>query len=57
MIPVFTAISADNCCLLSGLGFTQQEFGYSGLLLALGVAAGSVINRVLLKRGWHSPLK
>ncbi|MBT0367720.1 multidrug effflux MFS transporter [Morganella morganii subsp. morganii] len=38
----------------SGLGFTQQEFGYSGLLLALGVAAGSVINRVLLKHGWHS---
>lgn len=35
-------------------GLTQQEFGYSGLLLALGVAAGSLINRRLLKRGWHT---
>ncbi|EPW8574534.1 multidrug effflux MFS transporter [Morganella morganii] len=38
----------------SELGLTQQEFGYSGLLLALGVAAGSLINRRLLKRGWHT---
>ncbi|MBA5806360.1 multidrug effflux MFS transporter [Morganella morganii] len=38
----------------SELGLTQQEFGYSGLLLALGVAAGSLINRRLLKHGWHT---
>lgn len=36
------------------LGFTQQQFGYSGLLLAAGVALGSSLNRWLLSKLWKN---
>ncbi|MEG0278920.1 MAG: multidrug effflux MFS transporter [Morganella sp. (in: enterobacteria)] len=52
-ISLFSYYQLAPFCF-SKQGFTQQEFGYSGLLMAAGVAIGSATNRILLTRGWHS---
>ena len=56
-------IALFNVCLFSyyqlapfnfeKLGLSSEAFGYSGLLLALGVGAGSWINKYLLQQGWN----
>lgn len=40
--------------LFAGLGLNASEFGYSGLVLALGTLIGSLLNKRLLGRGWQS---
>lgn len=55
-------IAFFNICLFSyyqlapfhfaELGLSPQMFGYSGLLLALGVCLGSWVNKYLLQQGW-----
>lgn len=52
-ISLFSYYQLAPFCF-SKQGFTQQEFSYSGLLMAAGVAVGSATNRILLTRGWHS---
>ncbi|WP_036768445.1 MFS transporter [Photorhabdus australis] len=37
------------------LGLSSEMFGYTGLLLALGVGIGSWLNKFLLKKEWNSP--
>ena len=34
-------------------GFTSTEFGYSGFVLALGTFSGAMINKYLIKKGYH----
>lgn len=40
--------------LFAGLGLNASEFGYSGLVLALGTLIGSLLNKRLLGKGWQS---
>ncbi|RTZ18013.1 MFS transporter [Vibrio aquaticus] len=40
--------------VFESMGFNSQQFGYSGVVLAAGTFVGSVINKSLLKRQWHS---
>ncbi|WP_265458298.1 multidrug effflux MFS transporter [Aeromonas salmonicida] len=40
--------------LFAGLGLSASEFGYSGLVLALGTLIGSLLNKRLLGKGWQS---
>ncbi len=57
-------IAIFNVCLFSyyqlapfrfeQLGLSSAAFGYSGLLLAMGVGIGSWLNKNLLQRGWAS---
>ncbi|MDX7989972.1 multidrug effflux MFS transporter [Xenorhabdus littoralis] len=35
-------------------GLSQESFGYTGLLLTLGVGFGSLLNKYLLKKQWKS---
>ncbi|WP_340609139.1 multidrug effflux MFS transporter [Xenorhabdus bharatensis] len=57
-------IALFNICLFSyyqlapfrfdQLGLSPTLFGYTGLLLALGVMLGSVLNKLLLKKKWRT---
>ena len=40
--------------LFAGLGLNASEFGYSGLVLAIGTLIGSLLNKRLLGKGWQS---
>lgn len=40
--------------LFAGLGLSASEFGYSGMVLALGTLIGSLLNKRLLGKGWQS---
>ncbi|MDM5133259.1 multidrug effflux MFS transporter [Aeromonas piscicola] len=42
--------------LFAGLGLNASEFGYSGLVLALGTLIGSLLNKRLLGKGWSPVL-
>jgi len=42
--------------VFESMGFSSQQFGYSGVVLALGTFIGSIINKTLLKREWRSGL-
>ncbi|MBD2791213.1 Bcr/CflA family efflux MFS transporter [Xenorhabdus szentirmaii] len=58
-------IAFFNICLFSyyqlapfrfeHFGLSQAIFGYTGLLLTLGVGFGSLLNKYLLKKQWRSP--
>jgi MFS family permease len=41
--------------LFSHLGLSSEDFGYSGIALALGSLLGSMLNKRLLARGWSAP--
>ena len=36
------------------MGLSDQVFGYTGLVMAAGSAAGALLNRIMLHRGWTS---
>ncbi|MEZ8099228.1 multidrug effflux MFS transporter [Vibrio bivalvicida] len=40
--------------IFDAMGFTSKQFGYSGIILAIGTFAGSWLNKRLLARGYES---
>ena len=40
--------------VLESMGLSSQQFGYSGVVLALGTFVGSVVNKSLLQSEWSS---
>ncbi|WP_414932854.1 multidrug effflux MFS transporter [Vibrio europaeus] len=42
--------------LFDAMGYTSKQFGYSGLILAIGTFAGSWLNKGLLAQGYESKL-
>ncbi|RTR32760.1 multidrug effflux MFS transporter [Shewanella atlantica] len=40
--------------IFAGLNLSSIEFGYSGVVLALGSLMGSLLNKQLLSRGWQA---
>ena len=42
--------------VFDAMGYTSKQFGYSGIILAVGTFAGSWLNKGLLARGYESKL-